>query len=112
MSKQKIRELALDKGFKLKEQPNGEMDLNPYVYHFAEALIKDRRGWVSPSLIELEKPCLLLTESGQIATGWLRQLEDDRYFCVGNEFASWDFEWNFDLGSVIGWLPLPLTKEA
>ena len=47
MSKQKIRELALDKGFKLKEQPNGEMDLNPYVYHFAEALIKDHSGWIS-----------------------------------------------------------------
>jgi len=45
MSKQKIRQLALDKGFKLKEQSNGEMDLNPYVYDFAEALIKDQSAW-------------------------------------------------------------------
>ena len=33
-----IKELALAYGFKLKEQPNGEMDLNPYVYDFARAI--------------------------------------------------------------------------
>ena len=34
-----IKELALANGFKLKEQPNGTMDLNPYVYDFAKALL-------------------------------------------------------------------------
>lgn len=34
-----IRELALQKGFKLKPQPDGTMDLNPYVYDFAQALL-------------------------------------------------------------------------
>jgi hypothetical protein len=34
----KIRDLALECGFKLKEQPNGKMDLNQYVYDFANAL--------------------------------------------------------------------------
>ncbi len=34
------KELALKHGFKLKEQPDGEMDLNPYVYEFAEALFE------------------------------------------------------------------------
>lgn len=34
-----VKKLALNCGFKLKEQPNGEMDLNPYVYDFAKALI-------------------------------------------------------------------------
>ena len=38
MSKQQIKELALANGFKLKEQPDGSMDLNPYVYDFAAAL--------------------------------------------------------------------------
>lgn len=40
MTNDQIKELALANGFKLKEQPNGEMDLNPYVYDFAHALMK------------------------------------------------------------------------
>ena len=42
MTNDQIKELALANGFKLKEQPNGEMDLNPYVYEFARALILSR----------------------------------------------------------------------
>lgn len=38
MNKEKIKELALANGFKLKEQPDGTMDLNPYVFEFAAAL--------------------------------------------------------------------------
>lgn len=38
MTNDEIKELALADGFKLKEQPNGEMDLNPYVYEFAKLL--------------------------------------------------------------------------
>ena len=40
IGKQYIKEVALDCGFKLKEQPDGGMDLNPYVYTFADKLIK------------------------------------------------------------------------
>ena len=40
MNKQDVKKLALDCGFKLKEQPDGSMDLNPYVYTFADKLIK------------------------------------------------------------------------
>ena len=40
MNKQYVKELALECGFKLKEQPNGDLDLNPYVYTFADKLIK------------------------------------------------------------------------
>lgn len=39
MNKKQIKDLALSNGFKLKEQPSGEMDLNPYVYDFAGALL-------------------------------------------------------------------------
>ena len=39
MDKQDVKKLALECGFKLKEQPDGEMDLNPYVYEFAEKLV-------------------------------------------------------------------------
>lgn len=34
-----VRELALSHGFKLKEQPHGDLDLNDYVYTFAYALM-------------------------------------------------------------------------
>ena len=40
MNKQYIKEVALECGFKLKEQPDESMDLNPYVYTFADKLIK------------------------------------------------------------------------
>ncbi len=39
MNKQQVKELALANGFKLKQQPSDEMDLNTYVYDFAEALL-------------------------------------------------------------------------
>ena len=38
MTNDQIKELALANGFKLKGQPNGEMDLNPYVYEFASVV--------------------------------------------------------------------------
>ena len=40
IEKSRIKAMALSSGFKLKEQPNGELDLNPYVYAFADKLIK------------------------------------------------------------------------
>lgn len=38
MHREQIKELALANGFKLKPQPDGSEDLNPYVYEFAAAL--------------------------------------------------------------------------
>lgn len=39
MTNDQIKEIALANSFKLKEQPSGEMDLNPYVYEFARKLL-------------------------------------------------------------------------
>lgn len=39
MDNQKIQEIALANGFKLKPQPDGTMALNPYVFDFARALL-------------------------------------------------------------------------
>lgn len=39
MNKYEIKQLAIECGFKLKQQPDGGMDLNPYVYQFAERLL-------------------------------------------------------------------------
>jgi hypothetical protein len=38
MDKNRIRELALANGFKLKDLPDGSVDLKPYVYDFALAI--------------------------------------------------------------------------
>lgn len=38
MTNEQIRKVAIANGFKLKEQPSGEVDLNPYVYEFARQL--------------------------------------------------------------------------
>lgn len=46
MNKQRIKELALANGFKLKEQPDGSMELNPYVYAFAAALIQESLNYL------------------------------------------------------------------
>ena len=40
MQREQIRQLALENGFKLKTQSDGGLDLNPYVYDFARALIQ------------------------------------------------------------------------
>ena len=46
-----IKKVALENGFKLKAQSNGTLDLNPYVYDFAKALLKDK----DERIAELEK---------------------------------------------------------
>ena len=42
MTNDQIKEIALASGFKLKEQPDGTQDLNPYVYEFSRALITEQ----------------------------------------------------------------------
>ena len=41
MQREQVQKLALEAGFKLKKQPSGEMDLNPYVYTFVEKLFEE-----------------------------------------------------------------------
>lgn len=43
MTDDQITNIALAHGFNLKEQPDGSMALNPYVYQFARALLKANR---------------------------------------------------------------------
>ena len=43
MTNDEIRALALSHGFTLRPQPDGLMDLNPYVYAFARALVEQER---------------------------------------------------------------------
>lgn len=57
---------------------------------------------------KLEDPLILTMESGDVVTGWLRKIrDDDIYYCIGNEYAAWDFEFNYDLGAVTHWAKRP-----
>lgn len=52
LDKETIKQIALDNGFKLKEQPDGSLDLNPYVYIAINKAIeahesKKNNGWIS-----------------------------------------------------------------
>lgn len=48
MDIQRIKELALANGFKLKEQASGNMDLNAYVYDFANAIEREVKTQAVP----------------------------------------------------------------
>lgn len=48
MDIEKIKELALLNGFKLKEQASGNMDLNAYVYDFANAIEQAAKAQAVP----------------------------------------------------------------
>lgn len=51
MTDEQIKEIALANGFKLKEQPNGDVGLNPYVYDFARALIDEHEHYAKTDSI-------------------------------------------------------------
>lgn len=53
MNNNKIKEIALANGFKLKEQLNGEIDLNPYVYQFSRELLKVQHERIGVALQNL-----------------------------------------------------------
>ena len=42
-----IEKIALENGFKLKQQPNGRMALNPYVFDFAEKLLDKKQAEIN-----------------------------------------------------------------
>lgn len=89
MDKQKVKELALANGFKLKQQPDGSEDLNPYVYEFAAALAAE-------AISELRFPAMLrqMWSGGQVQE-WLSQQAAMRREVHG-------FQHQIDTGMVLG----------
>lgn len=49
MTRDHIKAVFLANGFKEKPQADGQLDLNPYVYTAAEALLGKPVGWLSKS---------------------------------------------------------------
>jgi len=56
-TKDKIYQLAMANGFKPKLQSDGTMDLNPYVYQFAENLVADEMRILFDLIWGIRKAC-------------------------------------------------------
>ncbi len=111
MDIQKIKELALANGFKLKDQPNGELDLNPYVYDFANAIEQVAKAQAVPEWVSVEDK---LPIDGQDVIAF-----DAIKHCVfkGGEFLQGYIE--SDTGheyeepvEVTHWMPIPQPPKA
>ncbi|KRS22852.1 hypothetical protein AAY72_01715 [Alishewanella sp. WH16-1] len=72
MNKETIKELALANGFKLKEQPDGTMDLNPYAFEFAAALERVATAELKVQVEQLLKPAKEAAEALGFASHHLR----------------------------------------
>ncbi len=80
MDIQKIKELALANGFKLKEQASGNLDLNAYVYDFANAIEREVKAQAVPEgfvLVKKVHPDAIVHNQGlglfkecQVIYGW------------------------------------------
>ena len=95
MDKEQIKALALEHGFKLKEQPDGSMDLNPYVYEFAKALANP---WVSLSESMPPRATLLdlIDKKGKRRTNYT-------YMPALDNFRSMVTAWNLHPSDVTHW---------
>lgn len=66
MNLERIKKLALENGFSLKQQPDGGMELNPYVYDFAKALIEEAKAEAIPDGYQLVKKRRPLAGNDQV----------------------------------------------
>lgn len=72
MDIQRIKELALANGFKLKEQASGNIDLNAYVYDFANAIEREVKAQAVPEgfvLVPKEPDADLVNHGHQVFLG-------------------------------------------
>ncbi len=88
--KEQIRELALRCGFKVREQPNGEMDLNPYVYRFAQNLLDNI--WISldDGLPKCGKTTKFLAKNGIQVISKLHRFTFESYGVEALDGEIWD----------------------
>lgn len=80
MDIQRIKELALANGFSLKPQASGNMDLNAYVYDFANAIEQEAKSQAVPEgyvLVKKVHPDAIVHNQGlglfkecQVIYGW------------------------------------------
>lgn len=120
MDIQRIKELALANGFKLKEQASGNMDLNAYVYDFANAIEREAKAQAVPGWISVEDglpPCdFEFCETGErVSNAVLIHSAATYGFNMGMGHVNEDGVWNVYSGEhdfmnvlmVTHWMPLP-----
>jgi hypothetical protein len=84
MNKEDIRDIARANGFQLKKQPDGSMDLHPYVYGFASVLLRYSINNAPTPPSELVKTARAVIDgfdkAGEVSIpyGFLRNIEDLR----------------------------------
>lgn len=98
MDIQKIKELALANGFKLKEQASGNVDLNAYVYCFANAIEQAAKAQAVPKWISVEEAL----PPGNILVLAMAQTFSN-VFNVYNVMALDEFQES----DITHWMPLP-----
>ena len=76
MDIQKIKELALANGFKLKEQASGNMDLNAYVYDFANAIEQAAKAQAVPEGLRKSQEKVKVYE---LHVGTLKQIHENEF---------------------------------
>ena len=66
MDIEKVKELALANGFKLKEQASGNMDLNAYVYDFANAIEQEAKAIPEGFVLVPKEPTQKMLNAGHV----------------------------------------------
>lgn len=134
LDKETIKQIALANGFKLKEQADGRMDLNPYVYEFTNAIAEHcwsafksgvmphkihptkaslNNGWISvDDMLPIDEGfVLLLKDDDDIIIGQY-VFDTSPYFATSEFYQNQDYDWVADLDDITHWKHLPqLPKE-
>ncbi|WOE29690.1 hypothetical protein [Acinetobacter towneri] len=87
MDIEKVKELALANGFKLKEQASGNMDLNAYVYDFANAVEQEAKAQAVPDgfVVVPKEPTDAMLDAGM--RGFYFPLDNGRFYTHDLIFA-------------------------
>ena len=83
MNEQKVKQLALANGFKLKEQANGNMDLNAYVYDFANAIEQAVKAQAVPETQQALNDRLLVKSIKEHVEGHIAEISVNDLFDKG-----------------------------
>ncbi|MEQ1070381.1 hypothetical protein [Acinetobacter lwoffii] len=93
MDIQRIKELALANGFSLKPQASGNMDLNAYVYDFANAIEQEAKaqavpeGYVLVKTSDRDQEMLELIDQRDHMEGQAEELKDKLQALYGVNFG-------------------------
>lgn len=105
MDIQKVKELALANGFSLKLQASGNMDLNAYVYDFANAIEREVKAQAVPEWISVDDRLpnrqvnvLVASKHDFVCIASLTNNHKNNKFYDGDGLA---------INSITHWMPLP-----